>query len=368
MGKYRFLILISIVWIVTHWIAGVYTYINARELNITDVYVATKVAEFLGDRLYESGTLLWKLLFRKLSRDELIIISRSAEVPKAFWMDYGLRQLIVILSVLYSIAKNWTIIVFLFSTLNFIVFYFAWARVIKEIFSVSEEYVILAGMLLPSFLLWGSVLHPEALFLNSVGGLLLFWRGKWIKAIGFLAFAMVWKLEITILIGALVWLLKRPTNISIVAGLGMLFFVLLVFFPDFVWVVCDRQAKAFMLLGNSSFATYPICYTWDWTALAIMRAIPEVFLSPVVIGGGAGWLFILENVGVWTIALTLFVMRYKYWRMLDLIVIALAVMLIIGLTFNNAGSIIRYRTVALAFLFLPSVAVVLRRLKQKLIK
>ncbi len=368
MDRRRFIIIISLIWIVIHWFVGVYTYLNALELNITDVYVATKVASFLGERLGDHGDLIWKLLINKLSKEDLIVVSHGAGVPKAFWRDYGLRQLIVVLAVLHSIIKNWYIIIFIFSVFNLVIFYFGWIRAIKKIFNVSEEYVLLAGLLLPSFVLWGSVLHPEALFLNSIGGLLWLWQRRWEIALVFLVFAMIWKFEISVFIFILIWLLKRPANISVVVGLGSLFFVLLVFFPDLAWFVCNRQAKAFMLLGNTSFATFPICYTWDWTALAIMRAIPEVLLSPVVIGGGAGWLFLLENIGVWTIALTLFIMRYKYWRMLDLIVIAFAVMLIIGLTFNNAGSIIRYRTVALAFLFLPSMAVVLRRLKHKLFK
>ncbi|NPA34589.1 MAG: hypothetical protein GXO48_06665 [Chlorobi bacterium] len=363
----RFLVLISVIWIFIHWLVGVYTYLNAFELNITDVYVATKVASFLGESLYENGALLWKLLLNELSREDLIVVSQGAGVPKAFWRDYGLRQLIVVLAFLYGIIKNWYVIIFLFSVLNFIVFYFGWVRAVKEIFNVSEKHVLLAGLLMPSLVFWSSVLHPEALFLNSVGGVLWLWRSKWKTAFVFLVFAMLWKLEITAFVGLLIWLLKRPTNISIVAGLGMLFLALLVFFPDPVWFVCHKQAKAFMLLGNTSFATYPICYTWDWTSLAIVRAVPEVLFSPIVIGGIAGWVFLLENIVVWGIALTLFIMRYKYWRMLDLIVIALAVMLIIGLTFNNAGSIIRYRTVALAFLFLPSMAVALRRLESKLI-
>ncbi len=361
------LIVISGIWIVSHWFIAMLSYEYALTWNISDVHVAVKVSEFLGDNLYENFNVLWGLAVNEISREEIRYIAEKTGVPQMFWTEYGMRQLIILLSTLYGVFKNWHVVAFLFSALNFVVFYLGWVRVISRLFSVGEVYVLVSSLFLPSFFFWSSVLHPEALFLSSIGGVLWWWIGRWKKALAFLLIALLWRLEISLLVGTMVLLLKRPLNINVLGSLGVLVLLILIFFPDGIWFVCDRQEKFFTLLGETSFGTFPICYSWYWTALAVLRALPEVVLSPIVIGGPAGFLFLFENIGSLMLSAGFLVREYKHWRMLDLILIAITVMFIIGLTVNNAGTIIRYRTISITLLLMPTISVLFQSLVGKMV-
>lgn len=256
-------------------------------------------------------------------------------------------------------------------------------RVMQDVFPTKKIAVLLASFLIPSFLYWTSGLHKEGLIFLGIGLIVYyFYFGFKEKKISFprillmlFCFCLVLGLRnfliIPLLPALIAWTVSANVKykpIWVYSGIYLLFII--IFFAskyihpqlDLVNAVVIKQNEFSQLGGNSAVDVTLVKPTFisfllnfpQAISLSILRPYPsdvhhllslaaaiEVFCFYILIV----FFFLYRKNGVALSPFLLFCLFFSF-----------SVLLMIGYSVNILGAIVRYRSIALPFLFVPIIA------------
>jgi hypothetical protein len=302
---------------------------------------------------------------------------RILATTNSYWNDLKYNVMIKLAGLfnLFSGASYYTNVIF-YSFLGF------WGpvalfRLLRQLFVSSSDFkLILICFLIPSAAFWTGGFHKEGLLFSSIC-LILYFTNRILQS-GFnsgrvmlvvLSFAGIFILRNNLLLGLIpawaLWIIseryKAYTRHFFVAG-AVLFIT--VFFtakyidtrlnlPDYV---SQRQHEFMLLGGNTAILTDRLEPTFTGFIKHLPQAFTMGFLRPLPGEGGLFYVpFTLEISALMFFFLMLIVHRKKlnptppflYFSLF----FAVVTCLMIGYTITNTGATIRYRSIALPFLF-----------------
>lgn len=250
-------------------------------------------------------------------------------------------------------------------------------RLFLAIFPGKKAVVFIAAFLLPSVLFWGSGFHKEGLLLSLLA-VILYWfynglqKGFTVKKISalLLAVALIFILRNYILFALLPamgcwWLAhKWPGRTAAIYTGGMILFLAVFFMAarlhpklNLPGTVSQKQREFMELSGHTHVPTDTLRPTAAGFLHNLPKAADMAFLRPRPGEGGLSYLpSALEMLGLLAVFVASLVFRDKSRLYRPIIwfcgCFAIILMLIIGYSVPITGAVIRYRSLALPFLFL----------------
>ncbi|MCB0715606.1 MAG: hypothetical protein R2796_08175 [Chitinophagaceae bacterium] len=303
---------------------------------------------------------------------------------QSYWNDLKGNLFIKILSVfdIFSLGHYYINIIFY----SFITLFgpLAIYRVMKDVFPGRKTTILLAIILVPSFLYWTSGIHKEGLIFTGIG-LVVYamyfglkehrWGGRRILSllIGLLLLFTLRNFILFIIIPAMIaWLMaaKKPKyGLAIFSSLYLLFIVL--FFTvryispklDFPQAVVNKQ-EAFINIkgGKSTVDTRKL----EPTVGSFLRNTPQAINlsmlrpNPSDVHHILSLAAALEMLGLLLLFILFLVYRKPDATSRAIIYFCLffsfSLLLAIGFSVNNLGAIVRYRSVVIPLLVVPMIA------------
>lgn len=242
-----------------------------------------------------------------------------------------------------------------------------------------SEYILIAIIfLIPNILFWTSGLHKEALIMFSLG-ILLYSFNQYIiykcnislvVAILFFLFLINVRMYMALIIlPALIgYYFNEKTKVKAIIpyfiSFGLL--LLLIIFYDVVvpneyrlaLKISSFQSSFINTTGNTSFKVEYVGNSWVGILSAFPEHILNGFVYPLYNQCKLTWcrLASLDSIILCILmVLSLFKIKYKYILNNNMALFCLSIgfglMTIIGIVVNNAGAIVRYRSIAILFIF-----------------
>lgn len=242
-----------------------------------------------------------------------------------------------------------------------------------------SEYILIAIIfLIPNILFWTSGLHKEALIMFSLG-ILLYSFNQYIiykcnislvVAISFFLFLINVRMYMALIIlPALIgYYFNEKTKVKAIIpyfiSFGLL--LLLIIFYDVVvpneyrlaLKISSFQSSFINTTGNTSFKVEYVGNSWVGILSAFPEHILNGFVYPLYNQCKLTWcrLASLDSIILCILmVLSLFKIKYKYILNNNMALFCLSIgfglMTIIGIVVNNAGAIVRYRSIAILFIF-----------------
>ncbi|HUH75511.1 MAG TPA: hypothetical protein VLZ75_14045 [Chitinophagales bacterium] len=296
-----------------------------------------------------------------------------------YWYDFTGYTIVRINSILRLFSFGFISIHFLFfSFLSFIGGYYLY-KFFSDRTDLSEYIIIGIIFLIPNVLFWTSGLHKEALIIFSLGILLhsfnqyLYSKSFKFLLISILAFIFLihvrMYMSLVILPALIGFYINEKTKLKAIYPylLSFVFLLLLVILYDVLapnklrlaYKISSFQSSFINATGNTSFEVDFVGNSW----MRILSSFPEHllngFIYPLYNQCKLTWcrLASIDSIILCTVIfISFFKVKYKYIldnnMALFCLSIGLGLMTIIGVVVNNAGAIVRYRSVALIFIFL----------------
>lgn len=304
----------------------------------------------------------------------------------SYWNDLKGNVFIKILSLfnVLSFGHYYVNIIFY----SFITLYgpLAIYRVMIDVFPGKKLSILLATILIPSFLYWTSGLHKEGLIFTGISLVIyaIYFGTKEKKfgitrilslVTGLLLLLVLRNFIIVILIPALVaWLIanKKPKyGLAIFGGLYFLYIIL--FFTiryispqlDFPQAVVNKQQDFNNIKGgNSTIPTKEL----QPTAISFLKNTPQAINLSILRPNPGDVRHILSLAAALEITAILFLfVIFMFWHtngfisknlIYFCIFFSLSLLLAIGFSVNNLGAIVRYRSVVIPLLVIPMAALI----------
>ena len=300
------------------------------------------------------------------------------------WYDYTGYTLVRINAIfmLFSFG-HFYVQSMLFGIMSFVGLYYLY-RFFSALIPINEYSIIAILFCIPSILFWTTSIGKEATVVFALGLLLYFVYSLSlafsIKSL--LAFIFFFLLllnvrvyMILVLLPALVayyWNLKCSKikafvpylicNLTVL-GLAIIYDSVVPNQYRMMYMVTDIQSSFINNTGNTSFPIYPIENSWVNLFLQLPKYLLNGFIYPTYNLCSATWcrLASIESMLI-SGFLLLCLLKVKYRYFLDnsialfCLSIGLTLMLFIDVVVNNAGALVRYRTIALIFIFIGILA------------
>ncbi len=295
-----------------------------------------------------------------------------------YWYDFTGYTIVRINTIIRLFSFGFISIHFLiFSFLSFIGGFYLF-KFFSEKSDLSEYAIIGIIFLIPNILFWTSGLHKEALVIFSLG-ILLYSFNKYLenKSIKFLLIALFaffflvnvrMYMSLVILPALFGFYLNEKTkfkSIYLYVFSFLLILVAVIFYDMIVpneyrlaYKISSFQSSFINSTGNTSFKAKYVGNSW----IRILSSLPDFlngFIYPFYSQCKLTWCRIASIDSIilsCIVVLSLFKIKYK--SILDnnlalfCLSIGFGIMTIIGVVVNNAGAIVRYRSIALVFIFL----------------
>ncbi|MEO5945702.1 MAG: hypothetical protein ABIP79_02720 [Chitinophagaceae bacterium] len=304
----------------------------------------------------------------------------------SYWNDLKGNVFIKVLSIfdIFSFGHYYVNLIFY----SFITLYgpLAIYRVMTDVFPGKKLSIILATILIPSFLYWTSGLHKEGLIFTGIS-LVIYAIYFGLKEkrfgvrrilsllIGLLLLLVLRNFIIVIIIPAIVaWLVanrKPKYGLAIFGSLYLLYIVL--FFTiryispqlDFPQAVVNKQQDFINIKGgNSTIPTKEL----EPTAISFLKNTPQAINLSILRPNPGDVRHILslaaalELTGLFFLFAIFLLIRSNGYESKNLIYFCIffsfSLLLAIGFSVNNLGSIVRYRSVVIPLLVIPMAAMI----------
>jgi hypothetical protein len=302
---------------------------------------------------------------------------------QSYWNDLKANAFIKILSIfdIFSFGHYYVNVIFY----SFVTLYgpVAIYRVMKDVFPSNRIPVILATFLVPSFLYWTSGIHKDGLLFLGISMVVYHmyfgWKEKKYRLKRILGIfigmflLLIFRNFIFVVMGAavFVWILANrwPKRGLVVFGSLYLLFIILFFTVryinpvlDFPQAVVTKQQEFLHLPGNTSIPIEEL----KPTAISFLKNTPEAFTLSTIrpYPGDVHHILSLAAAVEINLLLLLFI-AFLFLRKNGLqsknfvyfcIFFSFSLLLAIGFSVNNLGSIVRYRSVILPLLVVPMAA------------
>lgn len=310
-------------------------------------------------------------------------LEKIFSTTNSYWNDLKNNFMIKLMAIfnLFSFRHYYTNLVF-FSFLGF----FGPAalyRVFLTSFPRQRTGVMIGCFLIPSVVFWCSGFHKEGLLFTALGLYSFFasqlWQGQrrisclvWMTCSLFLIFILRNNILFALLPATTGWMWSslKKWRPGVQYLLVNLFFMTLFFTSKYLYARIDlplsvslRQAEFIRLGGNTAVPVEPLEPSLAGFIHNLPSALDLAFLRPYPGQGGLFYIpFTMEVVlGVLLVICLIFFPRQlpgdKNLRYFALN-FAVLLMLIIGYTVPNVGAVVRYRSLALPFLFIAMILMV----------
>jgi hypothetical protein len=318
-------------------------------------------------------------IFTNEYKDGIFSFFQSAQ---SFWHSFKTNLLIKFVAILnlFSFKNYWINVIFF----NFI-FFFGFSyfyRLLKTHLKVNAFVAIIITFLLPSFLLFSSGIHKEAIVFACLSYIIFFVSNlfaaiKQTKAQYFICLLFCFLLFIirdyvmlALLPALLCWFLisrfKWNAYLTYLFGyvlLGTLFFSLGNLSPklDFPNFIIKKQTEFRQLTSVAVIPTENLSNSVSSFGAATPRALYNAMLKPHLADSSdyRYILFALELIGYYSLVLLGLFFRQRNENtaiLLFFIFFSLSMFWIIGLIVPNVGAIVRYRSIYLPFILTPIIA------------
>lgn len=295
------------------------------------------------------------------------------------WYDYTGYTIIRVNAFVRLFSFGFLSIHFLFFSFFSFIGSFYLFKFFSEVTDLSEYAILAIIFLVPGVVFWTSGLHKEALIIFAVGILLynmyqlfLFFRkGRAIIVIfAFLFLVNVRMYMFLVIVPALIayyWNEKSKIQAIIPYVVTYGFLLLIVVLYDVVvpneyrlaYLISDFQNSFIKSAGNTSFEVEKVSNSW----VRILGFLPEHFLNsfihPIYNKCVSDWcrLASIESIVLscmFVVGLTKVKYKYLFNNSIALFCLSIgfSLMMIIGVVVNNAGAIVRYRSVAIIFILI----------------
>lgn len=295
------------------------------------------------------------------------------------WYDYTGYTIIRVNAFIRLFSFGFLSIHFLFFSFFSFIGSFYLFKFFSKVTDLSEYVILGILFLIPGVVFWTSGLHKEALIIFATGILLynvyqlsLFFT-KWRAAIVFLAFLFLVNVRMymfLVLVPALIayyWNEKSKIRavVPYIATYGFLLLVVVLYdviVPNeyrLAYMISDFQNSFISSEGNTSFEVEKVGNSW----VRIFGFLPEHFLNsfihPIYNQCVSDWCRLASVESIVLCCLFVFgIFKIKYKYLFDnsialfCLSIGFSLMIIIGVVVNNAGAIVRYRSVAIIFILI----------------
>lgn len=295
------------------------------------------------------------------------------------WYDFTGYTIVRVNAFIRLFSFGYVSIHFLFfSFLSFIGAFYLF-RFFAKVTTLSEYYILGVLFLVPEIVFWTSGLHKEALVLFSSGILIYntyqysLRSSKWrlVLIIFSLAFLANVRMYMTlILLPALIaYYWNEKSKIKAIIPYFVTYGVVLLSVIAYDVIAPNSKRLAYKITefqyafinstGNTSFPTEVVSNSWS----RIIQLFPEHFVNgfmyPLYNQCVSNWCrlsSIMSMILVGILVLSLFKIKYRYLLnntiALFCFSIGFSLMGVIGVVVSNAGAIVRYRSIALIFIFI----------------
>ncbi|MFN2458935.1 MAG: hypothetical protein ABR502_12105 [Chitinophagaceae bacterium] len=301
----------------------------------------------------------------------------------SWWNDLDLNFFIKFLALLNVASFGHYYINLIFFSFITLFGTIAFYRVMQDVFPEKKLTVLLATVLLPSFLYWTGGIHKDGIVFLAIAFIVyhiyfgLKNRKFTVAGILMIIFPLLLILVlrnyllILLLPALLAWILSKKLPyrpVAVFAGLYLLFTIL--FFSvgyihpklDFPKAVVNKQQAFLLLSGGSAVTVKELQPNFKSFLLNAPEAASLAFIRPYP--SDVKHLLALAAAAEINLLLLLFVI-FLFWKnngvslspfLLFCIFFAFTTLLTIGYTVNFLGAIVRYRSIVLPFLVVPMLA------------
>lgn len=296
-----------------------------------------------------------------------------------YWYDYTGYTIVRVNALMRLFSFGFVSIHFLFfSILSFIGGFYLF-KFFSDRTDLSEYVIIAIIFLVPNILFWTSGLHKEALIIFSLG--ILFYNfnqylySKSTKFLIISLFAFLFLINVRIYMALVIlpallgFYLNGKTKMKAIYPYLFSFAVLILFTVLYDVLAPNELRLAYKIskfqsvfinsIGNTNFEVDYVANSWSKILSSFPEHLLNGFVYPLFNQCKLNWCRLASidsMILCLVIIISLFKVKYKY--ILDnnialfCLSIGLGLMTIIGIVVNNAGAIVRYRSVAILFIFI----------------
>lgn len=367
--------------------AYAYYFSLPSQINTSDTWL------YFNESLVETEKLLHnpKLFFSKLCYNQYANNSGLFIGVNSFWNDLKTTVFVKVLAVLNLISfKNYYINLIFF---NLFVFYgcIALYKLVSAYFEIKNWILIVSIFLLPGFLFWSSGLHKDGIIFSCIGLVLYYYNLQLNQSISIKKISIIlFFITITFLLRNYILLALLPvllawfcsTKLKIKPIIAFAFIMLLCltifFFSNSLNItqsigssIVQKHHEFQKLDGKTKITTPPLNNSTKSLLNYFPFAIKTSLIQPIPSKnyGLAFNLSSFENYFYILLGLvSLFFMSSQKINsplLLSFVFITFFLLLFIGYTVCFSGAIVRYRSIMLPFVILPSILLIFGKFKPK---